>query len=82
MSAVRDARQRGVDVKRRELLRMIGGAGAFWGAALLGLAPLGARLGAATRGALRAPADLLTRIRRRTRPLDERALGEGRDLAG
>ncbi len=70
-------------MKRRELLRMLGSAGAFSGAWLLGLTtPLAAKLRTAARRTVRVPADLLWRIRRRTRPLDERCLDEEHDLAG
>jgi hypothetical protein len=70
-------------MKRRELLRMIGGAFALGGAALPSLAAQAAtRLRAAARRSLRAPSDLLSRIRRRTRPLEEHDLDEGHDLAG
>jgi hypothetical protein len=62
---------------------MLGGAGAFSGAWLLGIAaPLGTRLRTAAARTRRAPADLLSRIRRGTRPLDERSLDEEHDLAG
>jgi hypothetical protein len=70
-------------MKRRELLRMLGSAGALSGAWLLGVAtPVGSRLRTAAFRTWRAPADLLWRIRRRTRPLDERRLDEEHDLAG
>lgn len=70
-------------MRRRELLRMLSSAGALSGAWLLGLtAPLGVRLRTAADRTLRVPADLLGRIRRRTRPLDERRLEEEHDLAG
>jgi hypothetical protein len=70
-------------VKRREALRAIVAAGALGCATLLGwAAPVASGLrSAATRG-LRAPADLLARIRRRTRPLDSDSLTEHHDLAG
>jgi len=62
---------------------MLGSAGALSGAWLLGMVtPLGSRLRSAAARARRAPADLLWRIRRRTRPLDERSLDEEHDLAG
>lgn len=70
-------------MKRRELLRMIGGTFALGGALLPSLAArAAARLRDAARRSLRAPSDLLARVRRRTRALDERQLDEGRDLAG
>ena len=70
-------------MRRREALRVIVAAGALGCAALLGwAAPVASGLrSAATRG-LRAPADLLARIRRRTRPLDPDELTEDHDLAG
>lgn len=71
-------------MKRRELLRMIGGTLALGGALLPSLAARAAvrRLGEAARRSLRAPSDLLARVRRRTRALDEHELDEGHDLAG
>lgn len=71
-------------MKRRELLRLLGAALALGGALLPSAAARAAlwRLREAARGSLRAPADLLARVRRRTRPLDEHQLGEGHDLAG
>jgi hypothetical protein len=62
---------------------MLGSTGALSGAWLLGLAtPLGHRLRQAIAGVRRAPADLMLRIRRRTRPFDECSLDEEHDLAG
>ena len=70
-------------MKRRELLRVIGGALVLGGALLPGLAAQAAAgLRAAARRSLRAPSDLLSRMRRRTRPLEEHRLDEGNDLAG
>jgi len=71
-------------MKRRELLRLLGAALALGGALLPSAAARAAfgRLREAARRSLRAPSDLLARMRRRTRPLDEQQLGEGHDLAG
>jgi hypothetical protein len=70
-------------MKRRELLRMIGGAFALSGTALPSLvAHATAGLRAAARNTLRAPSDLLSRVRKRTRPLEEHHLDEEHDLAG
>jgi hypothetical protein len=70
-------------VKRREALRVIVSAGALGCATLLGwAAPVASGLRSAAGRGLRAPADLLARIRRRTRPLDSDALTEHHDLAG
>jgi hypothetical protein len=58
-------------------------AGALGCAALVGWAtPMASGLRRAAGRGLRAPADLLARIRRRTRPLDPDALTEHHDLAG
>ncbi len=70
-------------MKRRELLRLGITGGLMVGAAMLGLAaPLSDGLRAVGRRGMRAPADLLARIRRRTRPLDVDRLHEANDLAG
>ncbi len=74
-------------MKRRELLRLLGSTLAAGGALLPGLAARGvARIREATprslRRSLRAPSDLLLRIRRRTQPLDERSLEDDNELAG
>jgi len=71
-------------MKRRELLRLLGAVLALGGTSLPSAAARAAlrRLREAARSSLRAPADLLARVRARTRPLDEHQLGEGRDLAG
>ena len=62
---------------------MIVAAGALGCAALLGwAAPVASGLRSAASRGLRTPADLLARIRRRTRPLDPDALTEHHDLAG
>ena len=71
-------------MRRRELLRLIAAVLALGGALLPGAAARAAlrRLGEAARSSLRVPSDLLARVRRRTRPLDEQELGEAHDLAG
>jgi len=70
-------------MKRRELLQMMAGTFALGGALLPGLpAQILVRLRSAARRSLRAPSDLLARIRRRTQPLDEDRLDQEHDLAG
>jgi hypothetical protein len=70
-------------MRRRDVLRMLAGTFAWGGAGLPGLAAERlARLRSAARRGLRVPSDLMSRIRGRTRPLDERRLEPERDLAG
>ena len=70
-------------MRRRDVLRMLAGSFAWGGAGLPGLATgYLARLRATARHSLRVPSDLLSRIRGRTRPLDEHRLEPDHDLAG
>ncbi len=83
MSVLRDFDPRGVAMKRRDLLRLGLTAGLLAGAAAFAVAaPLADGLREVGRRGMRAPADLLARIRRRTRPLDMDSVYQPHDLAG
>lgn len=66
-------------MKRRELLRLMGRA-ALLGSAVL--TPVGVALHRMARRSVRAPVDILARIRGRTRALDTDDLDQTHDLAG
>lgn len=67
---------------RRRFLRGLLAGSALVVAAVGGLAPAMDTLGVAAARSLRAPADLLVRVRRRTRSLHEDDLYQPHDLAG
>ena len=67
---------------RRYLLSLAATAGVLAAGALAGALPAVRALGYAAGRSLRAPSDLLARIRRRTRPLREEELDDPHGLAG
>ncbi len=70
-------------MKRRQFLRLITAAGAFVVGGLSGLAvPATAAARVAVGRVRRVPADLLARIRGRTRAFEARDLDDEHDLAG
>jgi hypothetical protein len=70
-------------MKRRRFLRVLASGGVVLAAATLGLAaPAAKRLRSAAERGLRAPADLLARLRRKTKPLHHDDLYRPHDLAG
>jgi hypothetical protein len=70
-------------VTRRQLLHLgLVTAALAAGAGLVAAGPVARRLLAAGHRSMHAPADLLARIRRRTRPLDPTTFHQPHDLAG
>jgi hypothetical protein len=67
---------------RRNLLSLAAKAGVLAAGAYAGAVPALRAVGYAAGRSLRAPSDLLARMRRSTRPLRERGLNDPHDLAG